>query len=92
MLIKNIDENWRDAPMKTLDVMKEAGSVRAIQEFPRRDSKPKKRLPNKQGDTMCIIVFDVHHRPVFSEYLLRFGVSSGKFGDAVIVCDSVLLS
>mmetsp|Transcript_34761 Transcript_34761/g.75900 ORF Transcript_34761/g.75900 Transcript_34761/m.75900 type:complete len:212 (+) Transcript_34761:49-684(+) len=25
VLIKNIDENWRDAPMKTLDLMKEIG-------------------------------------------------------------------
>merc|ERR1712039_1034844 len=25
VLIKNIDERWRDAPMKTLDIMKEIG-------------------------------------------------------------------
>merc|ERR1712242_244017 len=25
VLIKNIDEKWRDAPMKTLDIMKEIG-------------------------------------------------------------------
>ena len=37
---------------------------------------PQKRLrkqedaPRKQGDTMCVAVFDAHHRTVFSESLL----------------------
>ena len=35
--------------------------------------------PRQQGDVMCIVVSDVSHRPLFSESLLEFGVSSGKF-------------
>ena len=45
---------------------------------PRRDSK-------KQGDTMCMIVSDVYYRPVFSESLLGFGVSSVEFRDNMFV-------
>ena len=33
----------------------------------------------KQGDIMCIIVFHVYHRPVFSESPLGFGVLSGIY-------------
>ena len=49
---------------------------------------PQKRLQTqeetqrKQGDTMCIIVSDVCYRPVFSESLLGFVVSSGQFRDS----------
>ena len=32
---------------------------------------------------MCIIVFDVNYRPVFSESLLGFGVFSGESMDSV---------
>ena len=39
--------------------------VRAVQAFPRRDS----RGP---GDTMFVIVLDVHYRPVFLESLLGY--------------------
>ena len=48
---------------------------------------PHKRLQTqeatlrKQGDASCILVFDVYDRPVFSESLLGFGVSSGEFRD-----------
>ena len=48
---------------------------------------PQKRLqseeetPRKHGDTRFMIVFDVYYRPVFSESLLGFGVSSGGFRD-----------
>ena len=52
-----------------------------IQEFPRRDWQPQEETPRKQGDTMCIIVFDVCYRHAFSESLLGFRVSSGEFGD-----------
>ena len=34
--------------------------------------------PRKQGYTMCFTVFDVYYRPVFSESLLGFEVSSGE--------------
>ena len=58
-------------------------NIHIILKFPRRDSKPKKRLPRTQGDTMCIIVLDVYDRPVFSESLLGFGVSSGEIVDII---------
>ena len=35
--------------------------------------------PRKQGDTTCIVVFDVYYGPVFSESLVGIGVSSGDF-------------
>ena len=34
---------------------------------------------------MCVVVFDVYHRPVLSESLLGFGVSSGEFRRSVIL-------
>ena len=34
---------------------------------------------------MCVIVFDVYYRPVFSESLLGFGVSSGEFKATVAI-------
>ena len=52
-----------------------------IQELPRRDSKPKKRLRENRAISCVLLSFDVHHRPVFSESLLGFGVSSGEFRD-----------
>ena len=55
-----------------------------IQEFPRRDSKPKRRLERKQGDDTCMIVFDVYYRPAFSESLLGCGVSSEESMDSII--------
>ena len=40
------------------------------------------------GDNMCSSVFDVSCRPVFSESLLGFGVSSGEFLDGVFWCSA----
>ena len=37
-----------------------------------------------QGDTMCVIVVDVYRCPVFSESLLRSGVSSGRWMDTTV--------
>ena len=64
------------------------GSVGIL--FSRDPIIPQKRLqaqeetPRKQGETMCIIVFDVCITALFSRSLfLGFGVSSGEFRDGV---------
>ena len=48
-----------------------------IQEFPRRDSKPRKRLQENRA-MLRNIVCDVWYCPVFSESLLGFGASSRR--------------
>ena len=52
--------------------------------IPRRRLKIQEETPRKQGDIMCIVGFDIHYGPVFSESLLGFGVSSGEFRDLVV--------
>ena len=49
--------------------------------IPWKRLRTREETPRKQGDTMCIIVFDVYCRPVFLEPLLVFGVSSGELRD-----------
>ena len=49
--------------------------------IPQRRLQSQEETPRKQGDTMCTIVFDGYHRPVFSESLLGFGIYSGEFRD-----------
>ena len=54
-------------------------STMSTQEFPQKRLQTKEETPIKQGDTMCMIVFDVYYWPVFSESLLEFGDSSREF-------------
>ena len=53
-------------------------------EFPRRDSKPERRLREKRA-ILCNAVFDVHYSPASSESLLGFGVLSGESMDYIYI-------
>ena len=56
----------------------ESGTTRS-KHSPEETPNQNKRLQEKEGDTACVIVFNVYYGPVFLESLLELGVSPGEF-------------
>ena len=64
--------------------------VRVIVIIPQKRPRTQDETPRIQGDTICVIVFDVYYRPVFSESVLGFGVPSWEFGDCCLSSSQLL--